>query len=132
VAEAGISFLMMSMVLTVSGKPGIARYAGLGAGLLVATFITFEAPLSGMSMNPARSLGSNLLAGAGDTMWVYFAAPLVGMLAAAERIAWGARGASVPCAKLYHTTDVRCIFCGHEPPGHLRVNPETSFTASMP
>jgi len=53
-AELLISFLMMSAVLRFSNHPRLARYTGLAAGVLVMLFITFEAPLSGMSMNPAE------------------------------------------------------------------------------
>src|SRR5258706_609083 len=52
-AEAFISFVLMLTVLLVSSSAWETR-TGLFAGLLVATWITFEAPLSGMSMNPAR------------------------------------------------------------------------------
>ena len=47
----------MSVALRVSNTPRIARYTGLFAGVLVATYITLEAPFSGMSMNPARTFG---------------------------------------------------------------------------
>ncbi len=108
--ELVISFGLMSMVLQVSNRPRIARLTGLFAGLLVATYITFEAPLSGMSMNPARTFGSALPARAWTAIWVYFMAPLLGMFAAAE---WylrthGAR--AVLCAKLHHDNPHRCIF----------------------
>src|SRR5262249_24756125 len=53
IAEVAISFLLMSVVLRVSSHPRLGRFTGIFAGLLVATFITFEAPISGMSMNPA-------------------------------------------------------------------------------
>src|SRR5437870_970531 len=48
VAELLISFLLMTVVLTVSNRPGLNRFTGLCAGALVATCIVFEAPLSGM------------------------------------------------------------------------------------
>src|SRR5262245_1483939 len=57
VAEATISFLLMTVILAVSNHVRIARYTGVFAACLVAAFITFEAPLSGMSMNPARTFG---------------------------------------------------------------------------
>ena len=45
-----IAFILMSTVLLVSNAPSLARFTGIFAGCLVATFITFEAPFSGMSM----------------------------------------------------------------------------------
>src|SRR3954469_5861956 len=54
VAELAISCLMMLMVLTVSNSR-FARFTGLCAGGLVMTYIVVEAPLSGMSLNPART-----------------------------------------------------------------------------
>ncbi len=109
-AEAGISFLMMTMVLISTNTPGITRYTGLFAGALVATYITFEAPLSGMSMNPARTLASALPAWLFPSLWVYFTAPLLGMLMAAEVFVRlkGLRG--VYCAKMHHDNLQRCIF----------------------
>jgi len=49
VAEFVIAFVLMSVVLRVSNTPHLARYTGLFAGALVATYITLESPLSGMS-----------------------------------------------------------------------------------
>src|SRR5262245_65148658 len=54
IAEFVIAFVLMSVVLQVSNTPHLARYTGLFAGALVATYITLESPLSGMSMNPDR------------------------------------------------------------------------------
>jgi aquaporin Z len=56
IAELIISFLLMTVILIVSNTTKIARYTGIFAGVLVATYITFEAPLSGMSMNPSAHL----------------------------------------------------------------------------
>lgn len=114
VAEAVISFVLMSVVLAASNATPVAPFTGLFAGALVATYITLEAPLSGMSMNPARTLASALGARVWHALWLYFIAPPVGMLLAAEayrRLA-GPRG--VICAKLHHTHGQRCIFkCGY-------------------
>ena len=105
----------MTVVLTVSNTPNLARFTGLCAGVLVATYITVEAPLSGMSMNPARTFGSSLAAQSWTALWIYFTAPPLGMLLAAEfYLQWpGAR--QVVCAKLHHHNDKRCIFrCGYQ------------------
>jgi aquaporin Z len=101
---------MMSMVLVVSNRAGLAHFTGIGAGLLVAAFIVFEGPFSGMSMNPARTLGSNVLADATRTLWIYFAAPPLGMLLAAELYLRRHGPSRVRCAKLHHPSDGDCIF----------------------
>jgi aquaporin Z len=114
VAELLISFGMMLMVLLVSNRPSINRYTGLFAGTLVATYIAIEAPLSGMSMNPARSFGSALAANTWSGLWIYFTAPPIGMLLAAETYIRTRGLRAVLCCKLHHDNDSRCIFrCGY-------------------
>ena len=112
-AEAAISFILMLTVLFVSNVPAVARFTGIACGLLVATYIAIEAPASGMSMNPARTFASALAAGQWRALWIYFSAPPLGMLAAAELylFLFGERG--VFCAKLDHPDDAPCIFCAY-------------------
>ena len=113
VAELAIAFALMSVVLTVSNTEHLERFTGLFAGALVATYITVEAPLSGMSLNPARTFASALPAETWTAFWVYLTAPLAGMLLAAEvRVRWA--HLPVVCAKLHHQNARRCIFhCGY-------------------
>jgi len=112
-AEAAISFGMMLMVLHVSNSPRLMRWTGACAGALVAAYITFEAPLSGMSMNPARTFGPALFTETAGPLWIYFTAPLLGMLLAGESFVRLHGPARVRCAKLHHPRHVRCIFrCG--------------------
>jgi aquaporin Z len=114
-AEFAISFVLMSVVLRVSSTPRLERFTGLCAGTLVALYITFEDPLSGMSMNPARSFGSALSAWNWMDLWVYLVAPLAGMGTAATvytRASRAKRAPPVHCAKLHHDNPYRCIFCG--------------------
>lgn len=109
-AEAVISFGLMLMVLVVSNRPASNRYTGLFAGTLVALYITFEAPLSGMSMNPARTVASAFPAHVWTSAWLYFTAPLLGMLLAADSyLLWKGKSA-VLCCKLHHENHMRCIF----------------------
>lgn len=113
VAELGISFLTMLTILTLSNRRSLAHYTPLFAGGLVASYITLEAPLSGMSMNPARTLASALPAGSFMSLWVYFTAPVAGMLLAAEAYLRLGHARAVHCAKLDHDNHRRCIFrCG--------------------
>jgi aquaporin Z len=112
--EIAISFLTMSLLLRVAAHPRTMRWTGAVAAVLVMLNITFEAPLSGMSMNPARSFGPAVLAGRYDGLWIYFVAPPLAMVMAAE-VFRRRRARAMPCAKLNHSESVRCIFCGHEP-----------------
>lgn len=109
-AEVIISFLMMSMILITSNSRRMSRWTPIFAGILVAVFIVFESPVSGMSMNPARTFASGLASGTWTAVWIYFIAPPTAMLAASE-IYIRTRGLkSVLCAKLDHRGRGRCIF----------------------
>ena len=109
VAEFAIAFLLMTTVLNFSSRERLMPYTGIVAGTLVATFITFESPLSGMSMNPARTLGSAFHANVWTGIWIYFLVPPLAMLAASELFLVTQQRAG--CAKLNHASNVRCIFC---------------------
>lgn len=110
IAELAIAFGMMFMVLYVSNDAVLTPYTGLFAGVLVAFYITFEAPLSGMSLNPARTFGSALVARHWKAFWVYLTAPVLGMLMASATYAALPAHNHVYCAKLDHRNDRRCIF----------------------
>lgn len=107
--EAVISFILIMVVLLVSNTARLARFTGIFAGLCVATFITFESPFSGMSMNPARTLGSAIISHRWDNIWIYFVAPQFGMLLAATL--YSRLKNCGACAKLHHHNSKRCIFC---------------------
>lgn len=124
--EALISAILMSVILTVSSSKRYAACTGLCAGFLVATFITLEAPWSGMSMNPARSLASAVPAGMLQFFWIYLLAPPLGMLAAVELHL--RRTASRPCAKLMHCAHEDCIHCGQRG-SRARPLPQTAAAA---
>jgi aquaporin Z len=111
--EFAISFVLLLVVLAASNHRATTRWTGVFAGMMVATWITLEAPVSGMSMNPARSVGSALAAGDWPHLWIYFTAPPSAMLAAAWTYARSPWGRRVYCAKLNHCNGRRCIFrCG--------------------
>jgi aquaporin Z len=114
VGEATISFILMGTVLAMSASRH-AAFTGVVAGCLVAAYVAVEAPYSGMSMNPARSVASSLVAGDWPAWWLYVFVPPLSMLLAAEVYLRAVGWAHVACAKLRHAEDVRCIFCGFVP-----------------
>lgn len=112
--EVLISFGLMLTVLVATNRKGLGRLTGLFAGALVALWITLAAPLSGMSTNPARTFASALPAHAWMNLWIYFTAPPLGMLLAAEGYMRLLGARAVSCAKLHHQNRHRCIFrCGY-------------------
>lgn len=123
IAEVTISLILMSVVLWTSNFAPTAAYTGVFAGFLVASFIAIEAPLSGMSMNPARTLASAVWSREFRGLWLYFTAPPLGMLLAAG-IYVAIRGTeAVYCAKLHHPQSGVCLF-------HCRIDRMPGWNAS--
>jgi aquaporin Z len=109
-AEVIISFFMMTMILWTSNSARLSRFTPYFAGLFVAFYIAVESPVSGMSMNPARTFASAAVGGTWTAAWIYFVAPPVAMLGAAEVFVRVRGLKSVLCAKLHHHNRARCIF----------------------
>ena len=81
--EAVYTFLLMFVILNVStGHMEKGIMAGVAVGGTVALLALIGGPLTGASMNPARSLGPTLVSGKWDMHWVYWAGPVLGSLAA--------------------------------------------------
>jgi aquaporin Z len=81
--EAILTFMLVNAVLN-SGAPGRATdFDGVAVGFTLAACILMGGPLTGASLNPARSLGPALIAERMDDLWVYFVGPVLGGLAAA-------------------------------------------------
>ena len=79
VLEVILTFFLMFVILGVStGAKEKGATAGLAIGGTVAMASLFAGPLTGASMNPARSLGPALLGGQMGSLWIYFVAPLIG------------------------------------------------------
>ena len=131
-AEFLISAGIMATVLIVSNNEKLTHLTGIFIGCLLVLYIVFEAPYSGMSMNPARTVGSAVVANVWTGMWLYFAAPTLGMLLAAEIYLWTKGKDAVHCAKLHHTSDVRCIFkCGYKDMMNSEMKTEDSKTIQL-
>ncbi len=100
VAEFGIAFTQLLVVLVTANIMATQRMTGLIAGAMVAGWVFFLAPVSGMSMNPARTLASAVVARRWDALWVYALVPPLGMLSAAG--VYVLLDGHVFCAKLCH------------------------------
>lgn len=109
-AEFAITFVLMCSVLYAGNHSRFVKFTPFVAGTLVALYISVESPISGMSMNPARTFGSAVVGNTWTAVWIYFTAPPLAMLAAAEVYVRTRGLGRVFCAKLDHSGLARCIF----------------------
>lgn len=86
--EALLTFFLVNSVLqaAVAGRGG--ELAGLAIGLTLAAAILVAGPLTGGSLNPARTLGPAVAAGNFSDLWVYLVGPPVGGIVAALAYRW--------------------------------------------
>ena len=77
--EAVLTLGLVSVILgTASGAQNLGVFGALGVGAYIALAGLWGSPISGASMNPARTFGPNLVGGDFTDYWVYVAGPLVG------------------------------------------------------
>lgn len=77
--EVVITFLLMLIIIMVAtGSKEVGTLAGIAIGATVALLALFAGPITGASMNPARSLGPALMSGQLAHIWVYVLAPILG------------------------------------------------------
>lgn len=83
VVEWLLSFALMFVITAVAtDERVVSGFAGLAVGLTVGFDVLAAWPLTGASMNPARSLGPAVVGGIWDGHWIYWVAPILGMIAA--------------------------------------------------
>lgn len=84
-AEVVLTFLLVFVVLGVTHRVAVTGFDGLPIGLALAAIHLVGIPLTGTSVNPARSLGPALFAGGAalSQLWLFMVAPLVGGVLAA-------------------------------------------------
>jgi len=115
-AELALTGLLVGVILFCVNNQRFAKYTAVLVGVLIVAMVFVEAPVSGTSLNPARSAAPALLASMFEHQWLYLVAPPAGAAIAVwlhGRLA-GSRP-STGCAKLFHTERYRCIFsdCGY-------------------
>ena len=81
--EIVLTFILMLVIfLTARDKAEVGKQAALAVGFTVAACGFFAGPISGASMNPARSIAPQILGGSLSIAWIYAAGPMLGALAA--------------------------------------------------
>jgi aquaporin Z len=81
--ETVLTFGLLSVILgTASGAQNIGIIGAMGVGAYIALAGLWGSPISGASMNPARTFGPDLVGASFTDYWVYVAGPLLGMIAA--------------------------------------------------
>jgi aquaporin Z len=79
VMEIVLSWILMFVILSVStGAKEKGMTAGIAVGATVALAALFAGPVSGASMNPARSLAPALMSAQIESIWIYLTAPFIG------------------------------------------------------
>ena len=82
--EALITFILVFVVIAVATDPRVeAATAGIAVGFALTSAIFIGGPVTGASLNPARSLGPAVVAGTYSDLWIYIVGPIVGGVAAA-------------------------------------------------
>jgi aquaporin Z len=110
-AELLMAFALVTLILQFVAHMRVAHWTPVAAGMLAATLVVLVAPISGTSINPARSFGPAVWGHELGAFWIYLLAPPLGaLLAVLVYRALGRR--TTPCAKLFHTDDYVCHFVG--------------------
>jgi aquaporin Z len=105
-----LSGVLMAAVLYSSNHLRLVRVTPTLVSILTILFFVLSPSKSGFSVNPARTLSSALFAGAWQGVWIYFAAPCLGMLSAAALYIKTVGLNRVYCAKVFHDMRSVCPF----------------------
>lgn len=98
--EVVTTFVMVALLCVFLGFRQLRRFTPALFPPLYAVMVFLEAPISGTSTNPARSLGPAVVSGTWDAWWIYWVGPILGMLAAIA--ACSALADRIEVAKVYH------------------------------
>jgi MIP family channel proteins len=97
--EVVLTFFLMFVIMAVATDTrAVGQMAALAIGATVGLEALFAGPISGASMNPARSLAPALVGGTWTALWVYLTAPFLGAALAAITYRW-LRQASTPAGE---------------------------------
>ena len=116
-AEVSLTFLLVSSIFLFVSSHRLMRWTPLMVWILVAVMVWLEAPISGTSLNPARSFGPALVSWFWHYHWLYWVAPPLGALLAVGAFRFLSRGArDVLTGKLFHVPHYRSVFMNMSAP----------------
>jgi len=82
ILEVILTYFLMIVILFVSQNKEINQFTGLAVGGTVLLEAMFAGPITGASMNPARSIGPAIVSGNISELWLYIVAPIIGAILA--------------------------------------------------
>ena len=100
--EVALTFGLVFVILLMVSSPKTARWTPLGATVALMVLIPVGGPPTGASMNPARTLGPDVVSATFPSLWIYIVGPALGALLAAAAFPLFASGRRVLTAKLFH------------------------------
>jgi len=109
-AELGMTLVLVVAIFAFVSSDRLMRWTPFMTWLLVAGMVWLGAPISGTSLNPARSFGPALVRWLWQSQWLYWIAPPLGGLLAVALFRLVAADRKVLTAKLFHVPHYPCIF----------------------
>lgn len=82
ILEIILTYFLMVVILFVSQNKAVTEFTGLAVGFVVLLEAMFAGPITGASMNPARSIAPAIVSGNLTHLWMYIVAPIIGALLA--------------------------------------------------
>ncbi|MGD1836064.1 MAG: MIP/aquaporin family protein [Nitrososphaeraceae archaeon] len=110
-AEIIMTFALVTTLLIILRHQKLVRLVPLIVWILIAIEIFFGSPISGTSINPARSIGPAVALNSWSDQWIYLTGPIIGSLIATYVYKKNLFGPlEIRTAKLFHTSSYGCIF----------------------
>lgn len=107
-AELALTFLLATVIFHFVDRPRVMRFTPVASATLTLLCVLFEAPASTTSLNPARTLGPDIVGHFFDAWWLYLTAPLIG--AALAAVVFSLMRGKIACGKLVHSDRYVCHF----------------------
>jgi len=115
--EVAITFGLLLVVLLMVSSPRTARWTPVGVTAALMVLIPLGGPLTGAGMNPARTLGPDVVSAQYPSLWIYLVGPALGAFLGAAAFSLIASGRDVLTAKLFHDERYTSVHTSRMPTG---------------